>query len=161
MKKVYIVTDGDYSDYHIVAVFSTEEKAKEYIQTTGEGDDYIEVEVDIPYERKDRVWRIDMMVSDHEVTYHEVERNYDNVEDCIRLRRRFGGMHGDALSLWIKADTQERAIKIANERIGQVLAGAYIFYKQAFLVDGNNECPYVNYHTGEVVKANYHPDWQD
>ena len=54
MEKVYIVTDGDYSDYRIVAVFSTEEKAKEYIQTTGEGDDYVEVEVDVPYERKDR-----------------------------------------------------------------------------------------------------------
>lgn len=158
MAKVYIVTDGDYSDYHIVAVFSTEEKAKEYIQTTGEGDDYIEVEVDLPYERKDRVWCIEMMVSDHEVTGYGVERYYDNVEDCIRLQRR---RFGDTLSLWIKADTYERAIKIANERIGQVLAGAYIFYKKAFLADGNNECPYVNYHTGEVVKANYHLDWQD
>ena len=83
MKKVYIVTGGDYSDYHIVAVSSTEEKAKEYIQTTGKGDDYVEFEVDVPYERKDRVWRIDMRVCDHEVTYCEVERSYDNVEDCI------------------------------------------------------------------------------
>lgn len=158
MQKVYIVTDGDYSDYRIVAVFSTEEKAKEYIQTTGEGDDYVEVEVDVPYERKERVWCIEMMVSDHEVTSYGVERYYDNVEDCIRLRRR---RFGDTLSLWIKADTQERAIKIANERIGQVLAGAYIFYKKAFMADGNNECPYVNFHTGEVVEANYHLDWQD
>ena len=161
MKKVYIVKDGDYSDYRIVAVFSTEEKAKEYIQTTGEGDDYVEVEVDGPYERQARVWRIDMRISDHEVTYLGVERYYDNVEDCIRVRRRFGGMRGDELSLWVKADTQERAVKIANERIGQVLAGAYIYYKKAFLADGNDECPYVNYHTGEVVKANYHLDWQD
>lgn len=158
MKKVYIVTDGDYSDYHIVAVFSTEEKAKEYIQTTGKGDDYVEFEVDVPYGRKDRVWRIDMSISSHEVTYLGVEMYYDNVEDCIRLRRR---RFGDTLSLWIKADTQERAIKIANERIGQVLAGAYIFYKNAFMADDNNEHPYVNYHTGEVVKANYHLDWQD
>lgn len=31
--KVYIVTDGDYSDYHIVAVFSTQAKADECIAT--------------------------------------------------------------------------------------------------------------------------------
>jgi hypothetical protein len=30
--KVYVVTDGDYSDYHIVSVFSTGEKAKEFIE---------------------------------------------------------------------------------------------------------------------------------
>ena len=78
MQKVYIVTDGDYSSYRIVAVFSTEEKAKEYIQTTGEGDDYVEVEVDVPYERKDRVWRIDMRISNHKVTHYCKEDYYDN-----------------------------------------------------------------------------------
>lgn len=31
--KVYIVTDGDYSDYHIVAVFSTQAKADECVAT--------------------------------------------------------------------------------------------------------------------------------
>lgn len=31
-KKIYIVTEGCYSDYHIEACFSTKEKAKEYIK---------------------------------------------------------------------------------------------------------------------------------
>ena len=31
-KKIYIVTNGCYSDYHIEACFSTKEKAKEYIK---------------------------------------------------------------------------------------------------------------------------------
>ena len=31
MRKVYIVTSGEYSDYGIDSVFSTEEKAKEWI----------------------------------------------------------------------------------------------------------------------------------
>ena len=31
MGKVYIVTDGDYSDYHIEACFSTKEKAEKFI----------------------------------------------------------------------------------------------------------------------------------
>ena len=32
-KKVYIVTEGSYSDYHIRAVFSTLELAQEYLDT--------------------------------------------------------------------------------------------------------------------------------
>lgn len=32
MAKIYIVTSGDYSDYRVNAVFSTREKAEEYIQ---------------------------------------------------------------------------------------------------------------------------------
>lgn len=32
MSKVYVVTDGEYSDYHIEACFSTEKKAQEYIR---------------------------------------------------------------------------------------------------------------------------------
>ena len=35
MAKIYIVTSGEYSDYAIDAVFSTEEKAHEYIQQHG------------------------------------------------------------------------------------------------------------------------------
>ena len=33
MKNIYIVTSGDYSDYHICAVFETEELAKRYIES--------------------------------------------------------------------------------------------------------------------------------
>ena len=35
MKKVYVVTSGEYSDYRIVAIFSTEQKAQEYIDKYG------------------------------------------------------------------------------------------------------------------------------
>jgi len=30
-KTIFVITTGDYSDYHIVALFSTKEKAEEYI----------------------------------------------------------------------------------------------------------------------------------
>ena len=157
MEKVWIVTDGDYSDYRIVAVFSTEEQANDFIKYTGKGDSVIEMDVDKPYERKDRVWRIDMALLDHKVIYTDIENSYDNLKDCIRLRRY---SRGDALSLWIEADNLERAVKIANERIGQVLAGAYMFYKNAFLASGDNK-PYVSYKTGEIVESNYNYGWQD
>ena len=158
MDKVYIVTDGDYSDYRIVAVFSTEEQAKDYIQCTGRGDSYAEYEVDVPYERKDRVWEVVMRITDHEVLWYNVENQYDNIENCLRMVRN---REGDRLYQWIKAETSERAIKIANERIGQILAGAYMFYKNAFLTDDRGGHPYVSYTTGEVVEAHINYDWQD
>lgn len=34
MSKVYIVTDGEYSDYHIESCFSTKKKAQEYIKNS-------------------------------------------------------------------------------------------------------------------------------
>ena len=37
MNKVYVVTSGSYSDYHIEAVFSTEELAEKYIHATKSG----------------------------------------------------------------------------------------------------------------------------
>lgn len=37
--KVYIVTQGQYSDYHIEQVFSTREKAQEYLDHIGNGND--------------------------------------------------------------------------------------------------------------------------
>ena len=38
MKRIYLVTDGDYSDYSVLAVFSTEEKAEEFLKATGDTD---------------------------------------------------------------------------------------------------------------------------
>lgn len=38
--KVYIVTAGDYSDYHIVAVFANQKKAELYCATHNKGDVY-------------------------------------------------------------------------------------------------------------------------
>jgi hypothetical protein len=40
MDKVYVVTEGDYSDYHIVAVFTTEEVAEEYAKKRNEKNGY-------------------------------------------------------------------------------------------------------------------------
>lgn len=36
MSKLYIVTEGEYSDYHIEACFSTKQKAQEYIKNSKE-----------------------------------------------------------------------------------------------------------------------------
>src|SRR3990167_10395534 len=53
MNKVYVVTSGQYSDYGIKAVFSTKEKAEEYIKLSTDPDInnlLEEFELDIPKE---------------------------------------------------------------------------------------------------------------
>jgi hypothetical protein len=55
MKKVWIVTSGAYSDYHVDAIFSTKKKAEQYVAFEMEGaNDYYkeqtieERDMDIP-----------------------------------------------------------------------------------------------------------------
>ena len=50
-EKVYIVTAGEYSDYRILAVFSSKERAEDWIDHIGQYEDYCyieEYEVDCP-----------------------------------------------------------------------------------------------------------------
>lgn len=53
MNKVYIVTEGDYSDYHIEACFTTKEKAEEFIKNSKK------VEDDGWYKPGIEVWDLD------------------------------------------------------------------------------------------------------
>lgn len=46
MNKAYIVTSGDYSDYHIVKVFCNKEKAELYIKCQKYGDNYSDFEIE-------------------------------------------------------------------------------------------------------------------
>ena len=52
--KVYIVTSGDYDDYSIDEVFSTKEKAEEYIEYFGDGYHIEEYDMDNPIEPKEK-----------------------------------------------------------------------------------------------------------
>lgn len=46
MGKVYVVTSGEYSDYHIVAVFTNEEQAEKYADSLGLRRGYAEASVE-------------------------------------------------------------------------------------------------------------------
>ena len=47
MAEVFIVTQGSYSDYHIVRVFSQRDLADEYVEAVNRGDPYGEAEVEV------------------------------------------------------------------------------------------------------------------
>jgi hypothetical protein len=121
--KIYITTSGEYSDYHITAVFSDKEKAQEYADIFSCGSNYIEeYELDkIPngWERGMKSWSVsiyddpnigaiarlaDSSPINEEFSYHTANELYswDNK-----------GSYGWT-NCWAK--DEEHAIKICSER---------------------------------------------
>lgn len=135
MKKVYAVSSGSYSDYGIDAIFSTKEKAEEFMQFI-KNDDYNKIEeYEIDPPEVDRIkhgysiWHI-VMLQDGSVekiekketdTYHVT-----NIGHFIWKRTEipYWAEQGlpDALQSTVWAKTEKQAIKIVNEHRAQLIA---------------------------------------
>ena len=160
MIKIYIVTSGEYSDYTIEAVFSTKEKAEEYVQQHGTNYRVEDYDIDKEVKKETKIWRVKMRFDNFEVS------------DCL------DGLYGDGwdydskdtfeyyldwnkkeyIRLYIEADCMDRAIKIASERIAQIKANKDMLYAKAFkkvqdpFFKYSTSYPTVYYKTGEIVK---------
>lgn len=158
MSKIYIVTSGLYSDYCIEAVFSTEEKAKEYINIYGdynnrEIEEY-EIDEENP-ERKDRVYKVYLTESSSET---ELMNCGEPIVDSFRFVTAFNGKL--RCSFIVRADCSERAVKIARERLFQIKAMPYLYPLAKEECVGNKEYfytiwnyPTYNYNTREIILA--------
>jgi len=123
--KVYIVTSGTYSDYHIEAVFLTEEKAKAYIDIHGDFDNRNIEEFDADRENLNR-----------EIAKYTVFINPENTEvqrdnscyppDSIKVHPVFSKTK-IGFTITVETDGAERAKEIASERLMQVKAMPYLF----------------------------------
>ena len=115
--KIYVVTDGDYSDYMIHGVFSTLEKAeifKKYSKL-----DYIEV-----YELDD-MQGIELNGYFKYDVYMDVDGNSeielpDQRESIDRDIKPYGD--GKRMVFEVKAKNEKHAVKIANEKRVQLIA---------------------------------------
>lgn len=115
MNKVYVVTAGCYSDYHIVAVFSTKEKAEEYIAYHGTNYRMEEYDLDEEFEREESVWCVSIDMRDGTASTFKydcdtVDVNTCNIEECGQRTIYF----------YVRADKSERAVKIAYENLGAI-----------------------------------------
>lgn len=123
MKKVYVVTEGEYSSYHILAVFSSRKLAQEYIETVRNHcwDDVRieEYELDRPPER----WLGTVVHMDREgnVVWHVVVVVDD---DCPP---GFQGYSQEGNLIWLVEGTDlKRATKIVSEKLAAIVqAGAW------------------------------------
>lgn len=154
--KVYIVTSGTYSDYEIEAVFSTEDKAKAYVDKYGDYDNlgYKEWELDTEDLNKEKAV-YEVRFSSGESTCARL-LNWSSRPDTIRTFLAFGNTLGYVLT--VETDSAERAKKIASERLMQVKAMPYLFprltencvgYNYPYHVDWFY--PTYDYHTKEII----------
>jgi len=120
-KKVYVVSSGSYSDYSIDAIFSTKEKADQYLATQKAVikhsclDQYNDVEE----------FRLDVPKRQWETTVVWMAKNGDlaGVEMQGDRQLGWGGFDRYGNLIWVVAGhNDKRAIKVVNEKRAQILA---------------------------------------
>ena len=141
MKIVYLVSKGSYSDYSVMGVYSTKEKAEEIIRYFSrpkvEEDGYypyddLRIEerfLDLTPEEGKRV-SVFLRLSDGEVLRQDNFNmvNYPNIEDDIFTKGHVTYLYDPPPIdkrvdiIYYIADTLERAVKAGNEKRAQFLA---------------------------------------
>lgn len=135
-KKIFAVNSGVYSDYRVVALFSTQEKAQAFMNAAP-NQEYNDIEVyelDPPaadlLRRGYSVWYILMR---HDGTTERVERTENDHYDVVEAPRYFvwertkfavfaWANTPDVLVSKVWAKTEMQAVKIVNERRVQMIA---------------------------------------
>ena len=134
-KKVYVVTTGEYSDYSICTIFSTMEKAEQYTKYFNKDADYTGYDIeeyeldpvsDTVYRENKRLYAVQMW-KDGEIrqayitnpSYHNPGFEFEPYGN-IGIKAR----PDDSIILcsYCWAKSEEHAIKITNEKRGQLIA---------------------------------------
>lgn len=147
-KKIYIVTSGCYSDYRIEQVFSTKEKANEFIQQHGTDygiEEYVVDEEKVKKEEK--IWNVEINIDDNSVN-QSIPRNFLCREEGTCEYHEY--MSHDVVDLYVKADNMDKAIKIAKERYFAIKANDYIW--STLTKRENINQVFFNIHTNEFIK---------
>lgn len=137
MKKVYIVTIGEYSDYKILAIFSTKERAGEYIRLfvekgnwagKGEIEEYpVDQWKDFANIKKDKVGYLVIMTKEGKMVNVYKNYVYDNLKEFKNhINKKYSfqkmGKYKGSLHILVLAKNEQHAIKIANEKRVQLIA---------------------------------------
>lgn len=147
-KKIYIVTSGEYSDYTIERVFSTKEKANEFIQQHGTDyriEEYVVDEEKVKKEEK--IWDVEIDIDDNSVI-QSIPRNFLCREEGTCEHHEY--FQNDVVDLYVKADSMDKAIKIAKERYFAIKANDYIW--STLTKRENINKVFFNIHTNKFIK---------
>lgn len=147
--KIFVVTSGSYSDYRVERVFSTRKKALEFLDTK---DDKYTLEVfdlDEPIERKTHIYEISFKLEKKKVVRVSAYESEYRCKDLIHV----GATR--TLDIFVESDSRRRALKIASERYGAVIAGEqtmYPYLRVGVLKDYYRmRTAFFDFHTGELV----------
>lgn len=156
--KVYIVTQGRYSDYHIDRVFSTREKAQEYLDHIGNDNDAEIEEYNIDEETPRGVFAYRVIIYDYPDKDTEVRlwSSSEFYKDTFHYHTYKGKK---SYQFDIETKDAPHAIKIASERLMQIKAMPYLFprmkdecvCKRDSLGIVRKRTPRYNYFTRDIV----------
>jgi hypothetical protein len=159
MDKVYIITYGDYSDYSICAVFSTRDKAEEYVQQHGNTFRIEEHLLDEKVEQSE-IWSVEIGMSSHKIRLCEScsDSWSSGRVDKFRVFEPIFRNSEWSIKMLLRADSMNRAIKVASERVAQIVANKDIFYASSFDkiksdILGIRDYPWVDYNTGKINES--------
>lgn len=157
-KKIYVVTSGEYSDYGIDAVFTTKEKAVEYVEQHGTDYNIEEYSLDEEVEKKTQLWRIEFCVENGKLC-EACPTSYDRnkaVDTCYIFDSFGYRKYEPYIRFYIDADSMDRAVKIARERFASVKANEYIWLRltRPYETDmfGRRKYESFNIKTNEFIK---------
>lgn len=158
-KKIYIVTSGEYSDYSIDAVFTTKEKAVDYVEQHGTDYNIEEYNLDEEVEKKTQLWCIVFRVEDVKLCEACPSSCCDGnkVLDTCSVFESFGYRGAESyIRFYVDADSMDRAVKVASERFAAVKANEYIWIRltRPYELDkyGHNKFESFNVKTNEFIK---------
>lgn len=127
--KVYVVTDGSYSDYHIVSIFSTKEKADIHAALLNSSN-YQEANVE-EWDVDDIEINTNQKIIDYAIVYYGTLNGFnDNVIRTIQLCKGLEGkisfsksidLVGDGHQFVVRADTIEKAKKIFYDKYAEAM----------------------------------------
>lgn len=155
-KKIYVITVGDYSDYGIDRIYSTSQKALEYLDTVSTEHRLEVYDLDEPIERHTQVYRVIFRFNKK-----EVYSAYAMPDMCYKDLICF---HDDpfddskTIDIYVESDGKKRALKVASERYGAIIAREETMYpylrcsvvKDEYLT----KTAHFDFYTGELVLVN-------
>ena len=132
MNKVFIVTSGEYSDYGIDRVFSTEEKAKEWVDVITsmyDGNYNIEqYELDAPIPERKEYLLFEAYIENNTIIKSDFEFYFADEPSEIKFFRQINGSYDKVGIGTIKLrqgesieSAKERAVKIVQDEFYQWL----------------------------------------
>lgn len=128
MIKVFIVTSGEYSDYGIDRVFSTEEKAKEWVDiiTSMYGGNYSieQYELDAPIPERKEYLFFESYIENNTIIKSDFEFYFADEPSEIKFFRQINGSY-DIVGIGTIKLRQGESIESAKERAVKVVQDEY------------------------------------
>lgn len=157
-KKIYIVTRGEYSEYGIDAVFTTKEKAVDYVEQHGTYYDIEEYDLDEEVEKKTQLWSIVFCIEDGKFNKaNPISYNKNKKAGICYVEERLGNGKMYYIIFLVDAESMNRAVKIARERFAAVKANEYIWLRltRPYEIDCRGQRMYESFNvkTNEFIKA--------